>query len=134
MIPGGAVFTLDVRDTNPQVLASISLAFKSAFSAICLQRNLEFEIEELSRIEPVRCARTVIDAIDAAVDAAGVDALHMHSGAAHDAQIIAGIAPAGMIFVPSKEGISHSSAEWTSWEDIETGANILLNTMRRLAG
>jgi N-carbamoyl-L-amino-acid hydrolase len=55
------------------------------------------------------------------------------SGAAHDAQIIAGIAPAGMIFVPSKEGRSHSAAEWTAWADIEAGANILLNTLRRLA-
>ena len=49
------------------------------------------------------------------------------------AQIIAGIAPAGMIFVPSKEGRSHSAAEWTAWNDIEAGANTLLNTLRQLA-
>ena len=57
----------------------------------------------------------------------------MPSGAAHDTQILATITPAGMIFVPSKAGRSHSPAEWTAWEDIEHGANVLLNTLYSLA-
>ena len=52
----------------------------------------------------------------------------------HDAQVVShcGI-PIGMIFVPSKEGRSHSAAEWTAWDDIEAGANTLLYTLRQLA-
>jgi N-carbamoyl-L-amino-acid hydrolase len=57
----------------------------------------------------------------------------MSSGASHDAQVIAGIAPAGMIFVPSRDGRSHSPLEDTAWEDIENGANVLLEVVRRLA-
>jgi N-carbamoyl-L-amino-acid hydrolase len=92
-----------------------------------------FEFAVLSEIAPVQCAVSVVEAIDAAVNSLGLPATHLRSGAAHDAQIIAGIAPAGMIFVPSKEGRSHSSAEWTAWRDIEAGANALLNTLHRLA-
>jgi N-carbamoyl-L-amino-acid hydrolase len=92
-----------------------------------------FEFSVLSEIAPVQCASVVVHAIDEAVAAAGTRATHLNSGAAHDAQIIAGIAPVGMIFVPSKEGRSHSAAEWTAWDDIENGCNILLNTLRRLA-
>jgi acetylornithine deacetylase/succinyl-diaminopimelate desuccinylase-like protein len=59
--------------------------------------------------------------------------LHLPSGAAHDAQIMASVAPAGMIFLPSKEGRSHSPAEWTAWSDIEMGTNVLIHTLLRLA-
>jgi N-carbamoyl-L-amino-acid hydrolase len=57
----------------------------------------------------------------------------MPSGAAHDAQIMARLTRSGMIFVPSKNGRSHSSAEWTDWEYIEAGANVALHTLLRLA-
>ena len=92
-----------------------------------------FEFEVLSEVAPVQCAPMVLGAVEQSTAAAGVESTRLHSGAAHDAQIIAGIAPAGMIFVPSKEGRSHSAAEWTSWDDIELGANVLLNTIKRLA-
>jgi N-carbamoyl-L-amino-acid hydrolase len=92
-----------------------------------------FEFSVLSEIEPVQCDATVISAIDSSVSALGFPATHLSSGAAHDAQIIAGIAPIGMIFVPSKEGRSHSAAEWTAWDDIEAGANTLLHTLIQLA-
>ena len=57
----------------------------------------------------------------------------MLSGAAHDAQIVGRIAPMAMIMVPSKGGMSHSPAEWTSWKDIEAGANLMLRALYHLA-
>lgn len=133
VVPGQAVFSFEVRDTDPEILRDLADAFKRALSAIARRRDLMFEYNVLSEIEPVVCSPKIVDAIDAAVDEVGVKATHLHSGAAHDAQIIASIAPAGMIFVPSKDGRSHSAAEWTAWDDIEAGANILLNTIKRLA-
>ena len=56
----------------------------------------------------------------------------MPSGAGHDAQSLAGIAPLGMIFVPSKDGISHAPSEFTSEQQITDGANVLLQTIIRL--
>jgi N-carbamoyl-L-amino-acid hydrolase len=131
--PQEAVFSLDVRDTDAPTLEMLGEALRRALSAIARRRGLMFEFTVLSEIAPVQCAPMVVGAIGDAVNALGLSATHLSSGAAHDAQIIAGIAPAGMIFVPSKEGRSHSPAEWTAWEDIEAGANTLLNTLRRLA-
>jgi len=133
VVPGQAVFSLDVRDTDAHTLDQLGEAFRRTLSAIARRRGLMFEFQVLSELAPVQCAALVLGAVEQASAAAGVEAARIHSGAAHDAQIIAGIAPAGMIFVPSKEGRSHSAAEWTSWDDIELGANILLNTIRRLA-
>ena len=115
------------------MLETLADALRSTLSSIARKRDLMFEFSILSTVAPVKCAGQVIEAIDESVDALELDAVHMHSGAAHDTQIMSTITRAGMIFVPSKEGRSHSSAEWTAWEDIEAGANVLLNTLWRLA-
>ena len=57
----------------------------------------------------------------------------MPSGAGHDTQFMAGITQAGMLFVPSVGGVSHSPDEWTHWSDVETGANLLLDAALELA-
>jgi N-carbamoyl-L-amino-acid hydrolase len=133
VIPGQAVFSLDVRDTDEQILEVMADALRRTLSAIARRRGLMFEFVVLSEISPVHCAPMVLEAIDASVSDLNLPATHLNSGAAHDAQIIAGIAPTGMVFVPSKEGRSHSAAEWTAWTDIEAGANTLLHTLKRLA-
>ena len=133
VVPGEAEFTLEVRDTDPGVLTDLADAYRRTLSAIARRRGLMFEYEILSDIAPVPCAHLVRHAVEQSVEALGIRATHINSGAAHDAQVIAGIAPAGMVFVPSKEGRSHSSAEWTAWNDIEAGANVLLHTLQRLA-
>lgn len=133
VIPGKVIFSLDVRDADDATLKLLAEAFSRALSAVARRRGLKFEFSVLSELAPVRCAPQVIQAIEESVEKSGLSSTHLPSGAAHDAQIIAVIAPAGMIFVPSKEGRSHSAAEWTAWADIEAGANTLLNTLRRLA-
>ena len=57
----------------------------------------------------------------------------MPSGAGHDTQFMCDVTEAGLIFVPSVGGISHSPKEWTNWRDIEKGVNVLLNTTLKLA-
>lgn len=133
VIPGQAVFSLDVRDTDIHVLDDLSAAFRRALSAIGRRRGLMFEFSIISEIRPVQCASEIVQTISQSVEALNIKAMHLNSGAAHDAQIMSSITPAAMIFVPSKEGRSHSAAEWTAWEDIEAGCNVLLNTLRRLA-
>lgn len=133
VIPADTVFTLDVRDTNPAVLEQLADAFRHTLAESAKRQGLSFELSVLSEVAPVQCSQSVIQAIQQSVDAAQVSAMHLSSGAAHDAQIIAAIAPVGMIFVPSLDGRSHSAKEWTDWEDIEAGANVLLNTLKRLA-
>ena len=67
--------------------------------------------------------------VQEAADSLGLETLHMPSGAGHDAQSLKDIAPLGMIFVPSRDGISHAPAEFTSAARITDGANVLLHTI-----
>jgi N-carbamoyl-L-amino-acid hydrolase len=127
-VPGSADFSLDVRDTDEEKLEELSHAFRKALSAIARRRGLRFEFEEISRIEPVHCDKQIVSRISAQAEKLAIDYETMPSGAAHDAQLIARMAPVGMLFLPSREGKSHSPAEWTSWQDIETGANLLLQS------
>jgi beta-ureidopropionase / N-carbamoyl-L-amino-acid hydrolase len=133
VVPSCAEFSLEVRDLDPDVLTELSLGFRRALSAIARRRGLMFEFEVLSEIDPVACDPSVLAAIEQAVRSLGVPSQRLPSGAVHDAQSMAYVAPVGMIFVPSKDGRSHSAAEWTSWESIEMGANCLLRTLLRLA-
>ncbi len=133
VVPGQAEFSLEVRDADEELLAQLSLAMRRTLSAIARRRQLMFEYEVHSEIAPVRCDTGVVQTIADVSRELNLKSMPMVSGAIHDAQIIASVARTGMIFVPSREGRSHSAAEWTAYEDIEAGTNVLLNTLYRLA-
>ncbi|MGH7314080.1 MAG: M20/M25/M40 family metallo-hydrolase, partial [Candidatus Rokuibacteriota bacterium] len=76
----------------------------------------------------------VVAAVERAAKAAGARYGRIRSGAGHDAQYMAAIGPAGMIFVPSHDGRSHCEEEFTTMDDIEHGANTLLLAALELAG
>ncbi|MCB1165058.1 MAG: Zn-dependent hydrolase [Leptospiraceae bacterium] len=132
-VPGKVEFSLDCRDTDSKILQDLMDAFRKALSAIARRRDLMFEFDVLSEVDPVACDDSIQAIIRKASESVGCNHHSMPSGAAHDAQIVARIAPVGMIFVPSKAGRSHSSAEWTDWEDIETGANVALQSLLQMA-
>jgi beta-ureidopropionase / N-carbamoyl-L-amino-acid hydrolase len=131
-VPGQAVFSLDVRDTSSQVLRELQDASRKVLSAIARKRKLKFDFEELSWITPVACDTNVVNQFKLAAEKLNIPCRTLPSGAAHDAQMVAAIAPVGMLFVPSKGGVSHSPHEWTDWQDIESGANVLLQTLVEL--
>lgn len=133
VIPNLAEFSLDVRDTDGEILTTLGDAMRRALSAIARRRQLMFEFDILSEIEPVKCDTKVVQLIERTSRALGINSTRMASGAAHDTQIMTSIAPTGLIFIPSKGGRSHTPAEWSDWQDIENGANVLLNTLYQLA-
>jgi len=132
-VPGEVEFSLDIRDIDRQVLDQLADTFRRALSAIARRRGLMFEFQELSSVEPVACDRKIVEAVSSSVESLGIEAHRMNSGAGHDAQVMAEIVPAGMVFVPSVGGRSHSIAEWTHVEDIVAGANVTLRTLLQLA-
>lgn len=132
-VPGLVEFSIDVRDTSQDVLEELSIAFRKALSAIARRRNLMFEFEQKSMIPPVGCDPDIVALLEKQAKRLNLESLTMPSGAAHDAQIMGRAVPVGMIFVPSKNGQSHSPAEWTAWCDIEAGANVMLHTLIELA-
>ena len=134
VVPGKVEFSLDARDTNPDTLNDLGNAFRKSLSAIARKWDLMFEFKVLSEIVPVKSDVGIIETTENVCKALGIPFIQMASGAAHDAQIMSAITRAGMIFVPSKDGRSHSLAEWTDMDDIEKGANVALNSLYRIAG
>jgi len=133
-IPGQVEFSLDVRDTSQEILDELGDAIRRALSAIGRRRSLMFEFDIISEVNPVKCDKEISSKIANRAENMTINFHRMPSGAVHDTQIMSSLTRVGMIFVPSKDGRSHSPAEWTHWEDIETGANLMLNSLLDIAG
>ena len=133
-VPGEVDFTIVGRDLDGDVMRQLSGACQRVLSAIARRHSLHFDYEQMSWLEPQACHGEMIDLISAKAAARGYPALRMPSGAGHDMQFFARLAPAGLIFVPSVKGVSHAPDEWTHWVDIERGANVLLDCVLDLAG
>jgi len=132
VIPSRAVFTVDLRDPDEQRLQAQEAAL-AAFLEQLVAEGITVTVERLARFEPVIFDGRVVELIEAAARKHGLASRRMTSGGGHDAQMIARIAPAAMIFVPSAGGISHSPSEHTEDAELVAGANILLDVVAELA-
>ncbi|WP_027525928.1 Zn-dependent hydrolase [Bradyrhizobium sp. Ec3.3] len=133
VIPSRAAFTIDLRDPDEDRLKAEELALATFLDAIAQEENVRVSVERLARFEPVKFDAGIVELIEKAAKDRGLASKRMTSGAGHDAQMIARIAPAAMIFVPSIGGISHNPKEFTNDVDLVAGANILLDAVREIA-
>jgi beta-ureidopropionase / N-carbamoyl-L-amino-acid hydrolase len=133
VIPGRAEMLLQMRDADPAVVARLENLTRTMVDEVTAQGRCSITVERLRTGAPAAMDTTFQDAIEAASAAfAGGRSLRMPSGAGHDAQILATVMPAGMLFVPSIGGISHHWSENTSDADIVTGAQVFADACRRI--
>ena len=129
VIPGRVVLTVDLRDLDPAKLGRFSGLFERLGREIGAATGTTFGFKSLVDSEPAIADARVMDWVDSSAAGLGLRRQRMPSGAGHDAQEMARIAPMGMIFVPSVGGISHSPREFTKPEDVSRGADVLLNAV-----
>ena len=129
VIPGQVVFTVDLRDLDPAKVTHFTERFEQLGREIGSATKTTFEFKRLVDSAPAISNPQVMGWIDGAAASLGLTRQRMPSGAGHDAQEVAHIAPMAMIFVPSVGGISHSPKEFTKPEDVVNGANVLLNAV-----
>ena len=135
VIPGRADMLLQVRDEDPAVVARLEGLLRTMADEVTAAGRCSATVERLRTGAPARMDSAFQQAIEAASAAfAGGRSLRMPSGAGHDAQILATVMPAGMLFVPSIGGISHHWSENTSDADIVTGARVFADACRRILG
>ena len=132
VIPGKAMMSVEFRDLSEQVLKELGDAVRARGVQIAKETGTTITFTLASTNVPAMATSGVQTAIARAAETAGLKTMRLPSGAGHDAQQIAKIAPMGMIFVPSVGGISHSPKELTSWEDCARGADVLLRTVLEL--
>jgi len=133
VIPSKAVFTVDLRNSDGEALLEAEEQFMAYAKKIEKSDGVTISIRDLEHVLPVKFDSIIVNIIEATTGELGISARRMISGAGHDAQLLASMCPTAMIFVPSKDGISHSPDEYSSPEDLETGANVLLHSALKLA-
>ncbi len=124
-------FSIDLRHPDAAVLAARADAIPGTARAAA--RTTSVTVEETFAAAPADFDPLVIDAVEQAATALGYRHVRMPSGAFHDAQFVIPVAPAGMIFVPSRRGVSHNPAEYTAPDQLAKGARVLAKTLIALA-
>ena len=132
VIPGEVEFTLDLRAIDEAIRDEAETNIMAYAEQVCRKRNVVLNIEHLQRITPVPCSDDIQEVIREACRKTGVEPITLPSGAGHDGMQF-NAWPIGMIFIRSKDGISHNPAEWSSKEDCGKGTEILYETVLALA-
>ncbi|WP_032093092.1 Zn-dependent hydrolase [Necropsobacter rosorum] len=125
VVPGSAELLVDIRGIHTPARESVFNTLQQEMERIAEKRGLTITLQLISSDPPVLLAEPLIQHIRQMTETLGYAYEIMPSGAGHDAMHMAKLCPTGMIFVPSKNGISHNPQEFTRWEDIEAGATVL---------
>ena len=133
IIPGRVELSLDLRDIDEGTRDLVEERILQRTREICEKRTVRFETEVLQRMAPASCSEAVLGAARAACEKLGIRPYALASGAAHDGMQLVELCPMGMIFIRSKNGVSHSPDEWSSKDDCTVGANVLYHTVLDLA-
>jgi len=133
IVPAQADFTLEFRSASPETLEALEGKLLAMADDIARTRGLSFLSKVMDATEPVAVPARILDILKEECRRLGYPHLTLASGAGHDAQILSSVTEAGLIFIPSPDGISHSPQECIRWEDLEKGANLLLAALLRLA-
>jgi len=129
-----AVLTVDLRNTDERVLEEAESRLFAFADRAAAAEGVGVARRALARFQPVAFAPELVARVEAIAGELGYRVRRLPSGAGHDAQMLASICPACMIFVPSARGVSHNVEEFTSPADLEAGGKVLLRLLCELAG
>ncbi|MDL2405802.1 Zn-dependent hydrolase [Rhizobium calliandrae] len=125
-IPDRVTFTIDIRHPDASTLTAIDASVRATCEEAALSQQCSVGISTSFDMPPGWFSKVMTDRIEAAAQALGLPYKRMISGAFHDALFVARVAPAAMIFVPCRDGISHNEAEYVEPADVINGARLLL--------
>lgn len=129
VVPGQATMSLEIRDLSMQKVIALFEKIEAASESLAKKNQVTIRFEQFYESLAAPTNETIRQLIETSTDSLGLSHQRMPSGAGHDAQSLAPICPIGMIFVPSRNGISHAPEEFTSPKQITNGANVLLRTL-----
>jgi hydantoinase/carbamoylase family amidase len=134
VVPDSAQMKIDIRGTSAESKSVVLQKLMDSFERLKQKRGLKITWSLLSDEQPIQLDTEVIHSLSSTCDKLGISYIQMPSGAGHDAMNMAKICPTGMIFVPSRDGLSHHPDEYTSMEQIGVGAALLEEEMMKWAG
>lgn len=133
IIPGTVTFSVDFRHPDGAILERMAQQLAARAAEVAAAHGVRCEINRFWTSEPTPFDAGIVSSVQHACDKLELPSLRLWSGAGHDAKYMADISPTGMIFVRSQGGLSHCEQEYSTPDDIEAGANVLLLATARLA-
>ena len=133
IVPGRVVFTMDIRSAKEENIQAIIDGAEALLEEGCANRDLSFSINNKIAVSPVHVPGYMTDIFKEKCEKLGFSYKEMISGAGHDAMVMAEITDSCLIFVPSKDGRSHCPEEWTDYEQIQKGAQLMLEALLEIA-
>jgi N-carbamoyl-L-amino-acid hydrolase len=134
VVPGRAELGIDVRSVDGESVAALVETTEEALAAVEADRGVDTALGRDLDLDPTPMADRVQAAARAAGERAGVATTDCYSGAAHDTVHVARVTDAGMLFAPSRDGVSHSPLEWTEPADCAAATRLLAGALAELAG
>ena len=132
-VPGKAELSVDIRSITAKAKNRVVRLVEAKIREIELRREIRLDILPIRKEDPVPLNHRLVHLLKECCEARDVSYEIMPSGAGHDAMQMAKVTPAGMLFIPSRRGISHNPLEWSDPEDISLGAQLLLDAIIRAA-
>ncbi len=134
VIPGRVSLSVDLRAADDATLSAMDVALRAAVDAAARRGGVSAHVEQVVYFAPQPFAQALVQAVRDGARDLSLSAMEVVSGAGHDAVYMARVAPAAMIFVPCKDGISHNEIEDARPDHLEAGCNVLLRAMLAQAG
>jgi len=133
VIPGYVGFSVDIHSIDMESKEIIMAQLEKVKAAVEEEYGVSVEMRLDNHDIPLKCSETVLNVVRDVCKDTETESMELISGPYHDSLFVGRFAPAAMIFVPSKNGISHSKDEWTDFEDLATGTQVLAESLCRLA-
>jgi N-carbamoyl-L-amino-acid hydrolase len=133
VVPARASMSVDLRNTDDERLQEAERRLAGFCDELARREGVRIDRRVLARFDPVTFDPAVVDLVEATAQRLGHATMRLPAGAGHDAQMLARVCPAGMVFTPSVGGISHNPAEHTDPTDLAAGADVLLQVLLSLA-
>ncbi|MFF2018449.1 Zn-dependent hydrolase [Paenibacillus sp. NPDC058177] len=133
VIPGEVVYSVDLRHEEAEKLLQMEIAIREALTGIAEEKGLSLSIIATDSAPPVRSSQMIMDTLAESCRINEFPEHYMVCGAGHDAVAMNELTEIGLILVRSRDGISHHPLEWSSPEDCEAGANVLLHALIKLS-
>ncbi len=134
VIPGNVKFSIDLRNASEALCDAMDADIRGVAARLSAESGLPIDLKLVTSFPATQFHADCVEAVARATKALGYSHMEAVSGAGHDAVYMAKLAPAGMIFIPCKDGISHNEIEDAKPEHITAGCNVLLHAMLERAG
>jgi N-carbamoyl-L-amino-acid hydrolase len=132
VVPGRAEMGVDIRDVDHGSMNAIVDAARASLERLEAERGVETDFEHGLDLEPTPMSERCRAAFHEAGETMEIETMDLHSGAAHDTMHVANVTDAGMLFAPSRDGVSHSPLEWTDWGDCASATRVLAGALAAL--